>query len=105
MDRLARSLIRMDARLTIARWLAASLSYRVATRPYCLIVLKNRSIKFRTRCRWGQSRSGPCNFVSAARSRAAVGGLSAEYFGNEIARRLFYNTDELLDDCRLVAPT
>ena len=36
--------MRMDASL---RWLAASLSYRVAARQHCLILLKNRSIKFR----------------------------------------------------------
>lgn len=50
--------MRIDASLMKARKLAASLSYRVATRRHCLILLKNRSIKLRARYRYALKRIG-----------------------------------------------
>jgi hypothetical protein len=40
---------RIDASLMNATELAANLSYRVARRRHCLILLKNRSIELRAR--------------------------------------------------------
>src|SRR6266567_2337260 len=42
--------------------LAASLSYRVATRRHCLILLKKRSIKLRARYRYGLKQIGSLRF-------------------------------------------
>src|ERR1700722_9296749 len=63
MDSLARSQIRIDASLIKAKQLAASLSYRVATRRHCLILLKNRSIKLRARYRKGLKQIGSFRFL------------------------------------------
>src|SRR6266404_293258 len=42
--------------------MVASLSYRVATRRHCLILLKNRSIKLRARYRYGLKQMGSLRF-------------------------------------------
>jgi hypothetical protein len=59
-----------------ARWSAASLSYLVATRRHCLILLKNRSIKLRARyrCRLKQIGSLRCRFGGNVRPCSLLAG-------------------------------
>jgi hypothetical protein len=52
----------MAASLMNAREFAASLSYRVATRRHCLILLKTRSAKLRARHRYGLKQIGSLRF-------------------------------------------
>src|SRR6267154_3546394 len=52
----------MAASLMKARLFAASLSYRVATRRHCLILLKKRSTKLRARYRYGLKQIGSLRF-------------------------------------------
>src|SRR6266700_3437626 len=90
--------MRIEACLIKARSLAASLSYRVATRRHCLILLKNRSIKFRARYRYGLKQIGslrlrfggilahaPCwrassliQSASYPRSASSIGAINSE---------------------------
>jgi hypothetical protein len=53
---------RIDASLITARSLATRLSYRIAPRRHCLILLKNRSIGFLARYRYGRKPIGSLRF-------------------------------------------
>ena len=96
MDSLARSQIRIDASLTSARSLAASLSYTVATHRHCLILLKNRSIRLRARYRYRLKRIGSFRFRFVGNSDSLPNEVfelqrgakqRLELFGRRAARR------------------